>query len=287
MKANAKGTPPRLAATPLNEVTNVRNHRGRRRLTTANASSTPMIPPIAAVSTESLTLSTNESRNGSSRAWSIAGFVLVDECDRALTNTVTAGNTRNTPTKARNGSRPTVAGMRNRRRRTAATPPVAAAVVIAVPRLRAGDHRAPVVRQHLVGLGQLGVARELDLGEHRGVGQVLGHLRRHQAGLLELGVARRDGPALEVPEGTVVAQDVLDPQLRRIRLRAVGDHALRVVAAVQAVGGDGVSEVESGVLHLRLQRREVIGPVEDDRRLALDHRRRVDVGEDQVAAVLQ
>ena len=143
MKANARGTPPRLAATPLNDVANVRNHRGRRTSTTAKASRTPTIPPMTAVSTESLMLSMNDSRNGWSRAWSMAGLVLVDECDRALTNTVTAGNTRNAPTKAMNGSSPRAAGIRSRRR-PAAAPAVATAVIRTV-RLRAGDHRAPVV----------------------------------------------------------------------------------------------------------------------------------------------
>ena len=73
-----------------------------------------------------------------------------------------------------------------------------------------------------------------------GVGQVLLQVVRDLARVgLERCEAGRDGPALQVAERAVVADEVLEPQPRGARVLAVGDDRLRVVAAVHAVARDG------------------------------------------------
>ena len=105
-----------------------------------------------------------------------------------------------------------------------------------------------------------------------GAGRFVEHvLGDHAVGDQSL-VAGRDGPALEVLEGTLVGQDVLDPQPGCVRVRAAGHDALGVVRAVDPVARDRVLEREAGLLDGREQAGEVVRPVEHDRRLAGEDR---------------
>ena len=62
MNANASGTPPRLAATPLNAMASVRNHFGRRAVAIAYASSVPNPTPTTPHQNDSSTENLNASR---------------------------------------------------------------------------------------------------------------------------------------------------------------------------------------------------------------------------------
>ncbi len=61
MNANANGMPPKLAATPLNAVTPLRSHFGRRSVAAAYANRTPMTAPSSAVTNDSLSDAMNAS----------------------------------------------------------------------------------------------------------------------------------------------------------------------------------------------------------------------------------
>ena len=58
MKANARMTPPMLAATPAKAATALRSHRGRCNRATTSANRVPMTPPIRAVAADTFSEST-------------------------------------------------------------------------------------------------------------------------------------------------------------------------------------------------------------------------------------
>ena len=80
---------------------------------------------------------------------------------------------------------------------------------------------------------------------------------------------------------------MLDPQPGRVRVWPVLDDALRVVRAVDPIGWDDDVDLEAGLFDLALQTREVVRPVEDDRRLAGEDRGLGHLHVGQVAARLQ
>ena len=128
---------------------------------------------------------------------------------------------------------------------------------------------------------------KLDRLDQLGVGQVRRDLLADLAGLQERGVPGRDRAALEVPERTLVGQDVLHPQLAGVGVRRVLHDTLRVVRPIDPVGRDHDLGGDARLVKLGLEARPVVGPVQNDRRLAGQDRGRGDVARDEVARLLE
>src|SRR6478672_240224 len=106
-----------LAATPLNAVTRVRNHFGRRAVAAAYASKAPRTLPEAAEINDSRTELKNASRSSLNASASGLNERPPDEVVKALSATPRAGRSRTMNRKAKKGTRPSQAQLLRRRPR--------------------------------------------------------------------------------------------------------------------------------------------------------------------------
>src|SRR3954452_11221499 len=119
MNANASGTPPNWASTPLTAVTTRRNALVAGRVTMRYARNAPNTAPTTALVAESSTLRhITVSVAGSNRPWMLSR-VKPPSPWKAPTITVTVGTTRKIARYARKGSSPAQGAIRDRRAATA------------------------------------------------------------------------------------------------------------------------------------------------------------------------
>jgi hypothetical protein len=107
-----------LAATPLNAVTTVRNHFGRRAVAAAYASKVPRTLPRAAEINDSRTELQKASRSPLSASPMGLNECPPEEVVNALSATPRVGRSRKMNRKAKNGTRPSQAQLLRRVRRT-------------------------------------------------------------------------------------------------------------------------------------------------------------------------
>src|SRR5262245_54581718 len=184
-----------FAATPQNAVTAVRNHFGRRAVAAAYASKVPRTAPRAAESSDNRTELQKASRSLLSASLIGLNESPPDEVFNALSATPRTGRSRKTNRKAKNGRRPSQAQLLRRPARarvgTALGAPCPPGNVVSTtsadpitecwakrlsPCSGLEDHLVPVVRQNLVGFGDLVLRQELHLLDELGRRQVL-HVR--------------------------------------------------------------------------------------------------------------
>ena len=292
MNMNARTTPPMLAATPENAETTVRSQRGRRNRTTTRASRMPssatddcrrrrQLDRLDEVAAERFI------EHGPHRRPAFAAGIegAYEDGDRRHHQKQTEEDEERAP------ARPSCAGSRQRGRRCRSPPPGAgsgATVSTYVPAVIAGrlghavtvltrrDHRAPVRRPGRRWRRPICVGRqEAHVGDEVGRWQVGLHLFGDRAVLHQRREAGRDGAALEEGQRRLIRHEVLDPQLGGVRVGAVRDDALgSSTRRTRHRSARTVKHVEPGVLHLGDESGEVVAPVDHDRGLTGEHRRR-------------